>query len=133
VYNRERLDAARVVWQQMTPENQGVRDMTQSKETAHRHALEARDKDLLVVHDLEVKLEVDVRWDPSRAEWKAASELVAQRRYQRCLDTLEGLIVARMFELTKMNMSQTGKSNPFVPVHYILLVLCRLQDAQTHC
>ncbi|KAJ3503342.1 hypothetical protein NLJ89_g8479 [Agrocybe chaxingu] len=30
------------------------------------------------------------------------------RKYQRCLDTLEGLVVARMFKLTKMNMSQTG-------------------------
>ena len=27
---------------------------------------------------------------------------------QQCLDDLEGLIVLRMFELTKMNMSQTG-------------------------
>ena len=30
------------------------------------------------------------------------------RTYQRCIDALEGLIVARMFELTKMNRSQTG-------------------------
>lgn len=31
------------------------------------------------------------------------------RKYQRALDVLEGLIVSRMFELTKMNRSQTGK------------------------
>jgi hypothetical protein len=35
--------------------------------------------------------------------------LVTMRKYQRALDHLEGLIVACMFELTKMNMSQTGK------------------------
>jgi len=34
--------------------------------------------------------------------------MVGRRRYQRCLDSLEGLVVARMFELKKMNMSQTG-------------------------
>jgi hypothetical protein len=49
---------------------------------------------------------------PTSAEWRAASELVGRRRYQRCLDNLEGLIVSRMFELTKMNMSQTGMCFP---------------------
>ncbi|KAF8341085.1 hypothetical protein F5887DRAFT_1062512 [Amanita rubescens] len=32
------------------------------------------------------------------------------RRYQRALDILEGLVVARIFELSKMNMSETGES-----------------------
>ena len=31
------------------------------------------------------------------------------RKYQRSLDNLEGLVVARIFELTKMNRSQTGE------------------------
>ena len=35
------------------------------------------------------------------------------RTYQRCIDALEGLIVARMFELTKMNRSQTGMLSLF--------------------
>jgi hypothetical protein len=83
--------------------------MTQSTETARRHALEARDKNLLVVQDLERKLNVAQRWKPDCPEWSNARNLVSTRRYQRCLDTLEGLIVARMFELTKMNMSQTGE------------------------
>ena len=34
--------------------------------------------------------------------------MVGKHHYQRCLDDLEGLIISRMFELTKMNMSQTG-------------------------
>ena len=32
----------------------------------------------------------------------------ASHRYQKALDKLEGLVVARLFELTKMNMSRTG-------------------------
>ena len=61
-----------------------------------------------MVQELEVKLSVDLRWSPECPEWKSAALLVGKRRYQRCLDELEGLIVSRMFELTKMNMSQTG-------------------------
>jgi hypothetical protein len=80
------------------------------------HALENRDKDLLVVQELEVKLGVVMRWLPAHAEWKAAAILVGKRRYQRCLDDLEGLIVSRMFELMKMNMSQTG-------VHFLLIIV----------
>ncbi|KAG6877117.1 hypothetical protein C0992_010768 [Termitomyces sp. T32_za158] len=32
--------------------------------------------------------------------------MAAKRCYQRCLDNLEALVVSKMFELTKMNMSQ---------------------------
>jgi hypothetical protein len=88
----------------VTPGSIPARDMTQSTETACCHALKDRDKNLQVVQDLETQ-----RWDPDYPEWSGAAKLVAMRRYQRCLDALEGLIVARMFELTKMNMSQTGE------------------------
>jgi hypothetical protein len=63
---------------------------------------------LLIVQNLEVKLGIFNRWVPADDEWKQAAAMVGKRRYQRCLDSLEGLVVARMFELTKMNMSQTG-------------------------
>ncbi|KAF8229071.1 hypothetical protein L208DRAFT_1288284, partial [Tricholoma matsutake] len=53
-------------------------------------------------------LNVVMRWVPECPEWKAAALMVGKCHYQRCLDHLEGLIVSRMFELTKMNMSQTG-------------------------
>jgi hypothetical protein len=79
-----------------------------SIETARRHTLENYEKDLRVVQELETRLGVVKRWDLGSPEWQRAGELVAMRRYQRALDHLEGLIVARMFELTKMNMSQTG-------------------------
>jgi hypothetical protein len=87
----------------------GTRDTTASTETVRRHALESYEKDLKIVQDLERRLDIIVRWEPGSAEWLNTSKLVAMRKYQRALDQLEGLIVARMFELTKMNMSQTGK------------------------
>jgi hypothetical protein len=73
------------------------------------------------VQQLEEKLEIKTRWTPLDADWRAASDLVGKRCYQRCLDTLEGLIVSRMFELTKMNMSHTGKC----------LNLCQRRDCLT--
>ncbi|KAF7371284.1 hypothetical protein MSAN_00764300 [Mycena sanguinolenta] len=48
------------------------------------------------------------RWEPEDAEWVAATIMVVNWRYQRALDELEGLVVARMFELSKAHMSDTG-------------------------
>ncbi len=62
------------------------------------------------VHFLEQKLEVENNlWTEASPEYQQAAVLVSRRRYQRCLDELEALVVSRVFELTKMNMSQTGK------------------------
>ncbi|KAG6824531.1 hypothetical protein H0H92_006579, partial [Tricholoma furcatifolium] len=77
-------------------------------ETQLRHAREVLERSLEAVHELEVQLSVVQRWTPECNEWKEAAIMVGRRRYQRCLDELERLVVSRMFELTKMNMSQTG-------------------------
>jgi hypothetical protein len=82
--------------------------MTASTETVRRHALEIQKRDLVAVQVLENKLNITQRWERGSLEWQAAAEKVSMRTYQRCIDVLEGLIVARMFELTKMNRSQTG-------------------------
>ncbi|KAG1727459.1 uncharacterized protein EDB91DRAFT_1239526 [Suillus paluster] len=59
------------------------------------------EKDLKIVQELEVKLRVNT-------EWKDAGCLVANRKFQWALDSLEGLVVARIFELSKMNRAGTG-------------------------
>ncbi|KAG1730167.1 hypothetical protein EDD22DRAFT_1011782 [Suillus occidentalis] len=70
--------------------------------------LENYEKDLRFVQELECKLSITHRWTPEDPDWQSAGCLVANRKYQRALDTLEGLVVARIFELTKMNRSGTG-------------------------
>ncbi|KAG6809366.1 hypothetical protein H0H92_000527 [Tricholoma furcatifolium] len=77
-------------------------------ETVVIHAQEAVDIALEHVQQLEIVLGITKRWTDADDEWKAAAIRVKRRRYQRCLDELESLVVSRMFELTKMNMSQTG-------------------------
>ncbi|KAJ6491230.1 hypothetical protein DFH09DRAFT_1252650 [Mycena vulgaris] len=81
---------------------------TRRLEAQRRHAIDQHTKAELLVNDLEVRLACDVRWTPECEQWKEASAMVKRRRYQRALDHLQGLIIARMFELTKMNMSGTG-------------------------
>ncbi|EGO30331.1 hypothetical protein SERLADRAFT_404555 [Serpula lacrymans var. lacrymans S7.9] len=73
-----------------------------------RHALEEHTTKLKAIHQLEVMLNITVHWTSESPKWQNAGKLVAIRKYQRALDQLEGLVVARMFELTKMNWLQTG-------------------------
>ncbi|KAI6018897.1 hypothetical protein BKA83DRAFT_4464818 [Pisolithus microcarpus] len=82
--------------------------VTRWNETLRRHAQENYDKDLLVVQELERKLNISRRWVPEDKEWQNAGRLVANREYRRALDNLESLVVARLFELTKMNRAGTG-------------------------
>lgn len=42
-------------------------------------------------------------------KYKHAVDLASKQHYQHAVDDLEGLIVSCIFELTKMNMSGTGK------------------------
>jgi len=105
---RRTLAAAVLAWSNLTEANVGERDMTASAETARRHALEIQKRDLAAVQIIENKLNIAQRWERGSFEWQAAAEKVIMRTYQRCIDVLEGLVVARMFELTKMNRSQTG-------------------------
>lgn len=83
---------------------------TRNAEGARRHALEDYERNLKIVQALEGKLEIMEQWVPRDVEWQNAGRLVANRKYQQALDRLEGLIVARIFELSKMNRAGTGKS-----------------------
>ncbi|KAJ7204100.1 hypothetical protein GGX14DRAFT_569699 [Mycena pura] len=81
---------------------------TRRLEAQRRHAIENHDKAQMLVNDMEVRMSIAVRWVADSEEWMDAAIMVRRRRYQRALDHLQGLIIARMFELTKMNMSGTG-------------------------
>ncbi|KAG2151480.1 hypothetical protein DEU56DRAFT_869083 [Suillus clintonianus] len=110
--SQNNLDSARSIWASATPASTSFSmadaAATRRMETARRHTLELFEKDLTTVQELEIKLDIVCRWVPDDPEWQNAGRMVAKRRYQRALDTLEGLVVARIFELTKMNRSGTG-------------------------
>ncbi|KAF8341119.1 hypothetical protein F5887DRAFT_888021, partial [Amanita rubescens] len=103
---QEELDKGAIFYN-TTPSNIGQRDYTKSTKTKRRHDIEKRDNCLKRVHELEAKLHVMQRWEPGSTQWKAAAEKVTLREYRRAIDKLESLVVARLFELSKMNKSQT--------------------------
>ncbi|KAJ7640901.1 hypothetical protein DFH06DRAFT_1137727, partial [Mycena polygramma] len=80
---------------------------TRRLEAQRRHILELEEKALAAVQDLEVRL-ATTRWVPGDEKWAEVEEMVRKRNYQRALDHLEKLIIQRMFELAKCNMSGTG-------------------------
>ena len=99
-------------WSQETPQDPSSYTAntraTRQTETARHHALENYEKDLRLVQDLENKLGISWRWVPGDPEWEDAERLVFNRKYQRAVDHLEGLVVAHIFELGKMNRAGTG-------------------------
>ncbi|KAJ7710754.1 hypothetical protein B0H17DRAFT_840402, partial [Mycena rosella] len=76
---------------------------------AKRHAWENYDKVHNAVQEMEEMLQIETQWTPGGEEWNAAATLVVTRQYRLCVNKLEELVLKRLFELTKMNMSQTGE------------------------
>ncbi|KAI6103173.1 hypothetical protein EDD16DRAFT_1467305, partial [Pisolithus croceorrhizus] len=72
------------------------------------HAMENFKKDLKMAQDLEIKVGITKHWVPEDEEWQTAGCLVMNCKYQHYLDQLESLIVAQIFELSKMNQAGTG-------------------------
>ncbi|KAF8178793.1 hypothetical protein K438DRAFT_1908375 [Mycena galopus ATCC 62051] len=104
--NEERLDAIRNVDVSFVPAATDATyadtaAQTRRIETQRRHAMELCAKSLAAVQDLEVRLGITQRWAAGDEEWVATATM-------RALDALEGLVVERMFELSKVNMSDTG-------------------------
>jgi hypothetical protein len=97
----------------VTPQNINGRDNTKSLETRRRQLIEKRDKYMDRVHELERKLSIQDPWTPGSLEWVAAHEMIKLRDYRKAVDKLESLVVSRIFELSKMNMSETGMSSYF--------------------
>ncbi|KAJ3765786.1 hypothetical protein FB446DRAFT_654740 [Lentinula raphanica] len=100
-----KLSTSTSLWVHYTPD--GI-DQTRKIETQRRHALESRDDLKVEVQLLELRLGIKDRWIPGSEDWERVKKMVVMAKYQKALDRLEGLIVARLFELTKLNMSRTG-------------------------
>ncbi|KAI0713716.1 hypothetical protein C8Q76DRAFT_768688 [Earliella scabrosa] len=84
------------------------RSKTAKTETNRRY-LNDRHKTLsLEIVEMEVALGVEITWQPSDPEYLKTMEWINTRRYQRALADLQRLVVQRLFELHKMNLSQTG-------------------------
>jgi hypothetical protein len=86
---------------------------TRRLETERRYADERRQAILKDVVEMEVKLSITTRWQPSSAEYVNAVQYIGRRKYEKALDHLQKLVVQRLFELHRMNQSQNGTSQCF--------------------
>ncbi|KAF7979794.1 hypothetical protein HWV62_40842 [Athelia sp. TMB] len=85
-----------------------TRDNTHAIEARRRHAIENHAAAISHVQSLELRLGIQTRWTAASLEYQETGRMVAMRSYQRALDTLEGLVVARLFELGGMNRAGMG-------------------------
>ncbi|KAJ7577336.1 hypothetical protein C8J56DRAFT_1007167 [Mycena floridula] len=95
----DKLSSARHIWLV----NSHLPNQTKALEAKRHHAQEAFSRLLEEVQSLESRLSIS-----PQDRWLVGDENWLKNAQRKCLDCLEGLIVERMLELTKMNMSQTG-------------------------
>ncbi|KAJ3805191.1 hypothetical protein EV368DRAFT_88232 [Lentinula lateritia] len=101
-----RLNAATREWISYDPNN--ISEAFGAQDQTRRHAIKNRDDLKSEVQALETHLGIRHRWTTGSEEWEKAKKMVTMAKYQRALNKLESLVVARLFELTKLNMSRTG-------------------------
>lgn len=82
---------------------------TRKTETRRKFVDQQRARVLFDVLQTEEMLHISKRWSPLDPGYIKAVKYMNQRKYQQCLEKLHKLIIQRLFELHKMNISQTGK------------------------
>ncbi|KAK7685839.1 hypothetical protein QCA50_011185 [Cerrena zonata] len=81
---------------------------TRKLETRRRVTRERYDNILHDVVEMEVQLQISRRWVSGETEYVDALKYIAERTYLRALDRVQQLVVQRLFELHKMNLSGTA-------------------------
>ncbi|KAG0703468.1 hypothetical protein DFH29DRAFT_981912 [Suillus ampliporus] len=79
-------------------------NLSQTRKAETQHLI------LQEVAAMEVKMAISHRWQLSFPEYQATVKYMATHKYQRALDNLQHLVVQWLFELQRLNISQTGKS-----------------------
>ncbi|KAL0056890.1 hypothetical protein AAF712_016494 [Marasmius tenuissimus] len=105
---QERLAEARRVWKHHVGTAFAT---TQCKE--ERVAREEIEKEMKLMVDVQhyeevLNIPASARWKKCSVEWKDTEKLINERELREAGGKLEGLIVARIFELQKMNVAGTG-------------------------
>lgn len=83
---------------------------TNQKERRRRLARERYDTAQRDVVQIEVQLGVVRRWEPTDPEYRETLKYIRDRKYHRALDKVHQLVVQRLFELQRMNISGLGMS-----------------------
>ncbi|KAG1798562.1 uncharacterized protein HD556DRAFT_1440267 [Suillus plorans] len=74
----------------------------------HTHTATKRDQKLEVVMDYKQQMALDVRWGKDHPEHLKAQSRITHHLYHKAVDDVEYLVVMRLLELTKLQMSGLG-------------------------
>jgi hypothetical protein len=66
--------------------------------------------------DTECQLGIDICWTPDDPQYMAALRYLNNRTFIRVVEHLEGLVVQRLFELSKANLASTGEFEAYISV-----------------
>ncbi|KAL0063208.1 hypothetical protein AAF712_009906 [Marasmius tenuissimus] len=106
---RARIAAGRSVFiSHMDTNSQSTLDLERSVRQAQETELTL----LGEIHFYETQMKVDKRWEEGSDEWNRAMAMAEMKDYQGAIDKLEALVVARIFELSKMHMAGTDEATP---------------------
>ncbi|KAJ3720933.1 hypothetical protein C8R42DRAFT_582146 [Lentinula raphanica] len=81
---------------------------TRRIETKRKYLQEERNLVLFQVAQMETVLDIHRRWEPQDSEYRKALKYMNEQTYREALLRLHRLVVQRLWELHKMNLSQTG-------------------------
>jgi len=62
-----------------------------------------------VVEDFETRMGLEERWTSSHPEYVRAQSRIVNALYHKAVDDVERLVVMRLLELTKLQMSSLGE------------------------
>lgn len=89
-----------------------MHQITPDLQRLHRHRYTITLKRLETISEslklLEQEHGVGLRWLPGTVEFEQAQKVLRERRYRCAVDSLERLVIQRLFELTKLGMSGIG-------------------------
>ncbi|KAG1860775.1 hypothetical protein F4604DRAFT_2035060 [Suillus subluteus] len=71
----------------------------------HTHAATKRDQKVDIVVDYERQMALDARWGPDHPEHVKAQSRITNHLYHKAVDDVKRLVVMRLLELTKLQMS----------------------------
>ncbi|KAI0349439.1 hypothetical protein OH77DRAFT_1507473 [Trametes cingulata] len=81
---------------------------TRKLETSRRYLRERVAQLTAEVNAMEVSLNISTRWQPGDSQYNDIVKYISERRDQHALGKLQRLVIQRLFELHKLNISRTG-------------------------
>lgn len=81
---------------------------TRRLESERRYTQERRDQLLRQVLELEVQMGIAKRWTPDTQEYSETARYIHERQYHQAINRLQRLVIQRLFELHRLNLSGIG-------------------------